>query len=100
MSNSPGTPVPGSPAPAAPAQAAPAAPAGGGGGFNIAEPQMTAAQFQNQQEFFFAQVERFKKMFEDSTLAKFIIMAGVSGVVIAVVEAARGIIDLVNYFRK
>jgi len=92
MSNSPATPVP-------PDAAAPAAQAGGGG-FNLAEPQMTATQFQNQQEFFFAQVERFKKMFEDSTLAKYIVMAGISGVVIATVEVVRLLVDLVNYLRK
>jgi hypothetical protein len=92
MSNSPTTPVPDAPAPAAPA--------GGGGGFNLAEPQMTASQFQNQQEFFFAQVERFKKMFEDSTLAKYIVMAGISGVVIAAVEVVRAFIDFVTYLRK
>jgi hypothetical protein len=95
MSNSPVTPLP----PDAPA-AAPAAAQAGGGGFNLAEPQMTASQFQNQQEFFFAQVERFKKMFEDSTLAKYIIMAGVSGIVIAAVEVVRVFVDLVNYLRK
>jgi len=61
---------------------------------------MTATQFQNQQEFFFAQVERFKKMFEDSTLAKYIVMAGISGVVIATVEVVRLLVDLVNYLRK
>lgn len=93
MSNSPTTPVPGAPEPAASAPA-------GGGGFNLAEPQMTPTQYQNQQEFFFAQVERFKKMFEDSTLAKYIIMAGVSGVVIAAVEVIRAFVDLVSYLRK
>ena len=92
MSNSPTTPVPDAPAPAAPS--------GGGGGFNLAEPQMTASQFQNQQDFFFAQVERFKKMFEDSTLAKYIVMAGISGVVIAAVEVVRAFIDFVTYLRK
>lgn len=61
---------------------------------------MTPTQYQNQQEFFFAQVERFKKMFEDSTLAKYIIMAGVSGVVIAAVEVIRAFVDLVSYLRK
>ena len=96
MSNSPNAPIPGAPQPA---QAAPV-PAGGSGGFNLAEPQMTASQFQGQQEFFFAQVERFKKMFEDSTLAKYIIMAGVSGVVIAAVEVIRAFIDLVVYLKK
>lgn len=65
-----------------------------------AEPLQTASQFQNQQEFFFAQVERFKKMFEDSTLAKYIIMAGISGVIIAIVEAIRAFIDLFKYLAK
>jgi hypothetical protein len=64
------------------------------------EPHMTATQYQNQQEFYFRQVERFKKMFEDSTLAKFIIAAGISGVVVAAVEVLRAFIDLVVYFRK
>lgn len=64
------------------------------------EPQMTASQYQAQQEFFFSQVERFKKMFEDSTLAKFIVMAGVSGVVVAAIEIVRAFIDLVWYLRK
>ena len=74
----------------------PAAPASN----EIESVKMTVTQFQNQQDFFFAQVERFKKMFEDSTLAKFIIMAGVSGVVIAAIEAFRALIDMVGYFKK
>jgi hypothetical protein len=64
------------------------------------EPQMTASQYQNQQEFFFNQVERFKKMFEDSTLAKYIIMAGISGVVVAVIELARAFIQIARYLRN
>jgi hypothetical protein len=98
MSNSPDKPIPGAPQPAAAAAPVPAG--GSGGGFNIAEPQMTASQFQDQQVFFFAQVERFKKMFEDSTLAKYIIMAGISGVVIASVEVIRGFVDLIAYLLK
>ena len=64
------------------------------------EPQMTAAQYQNQQEFYFSQVERFKKMFEDSTLAKYIIAAGIGGGVVAVVEVLRAFIELIAYSRK
>jgi hypothetical protein len=64
------------------------------------EPQMTATQYHNQQDFFFSQVERFKKMFEDSTLAKFIIMAGISGVVVAVVELLRVLWLIARYVWK
>jgi hypothetical protein len=72
-----------------------------GGGYNPApEPQMTVAQYQGLQDFFFGQVERFKKMFEDSTLAKYIIMAGISGVVVGVIELARAVIDVISYFKK
>ena len=53
------------------------------------EPQMTAAQYQDQQDFFFGQVERFKKLFEDSTLAKYIVMAGVTGLIVAALEVIR-----------
>jgi hypothetical protein len=64
------------------------------------EPQMSAAQYQSQQEFFFGQVERFKKLFEDSTLAKYIMMAGIGGVVIAVIEVVRAFIQVVCYLRR
>jgi hypothetical protein len=64
------------------------------------EPQMTASQYQAQQEFFFGQVERFKKMFEDSTLAKYIIMAGIGGAVVGVIEVVRAVIQVVSYLRK
>jgi hypothetical protein len=74
-----------------------------GGGYHPApapEPQMTVTQYQSLQDFFFGQVERFKRMFESSTLAKYIVMAGISGVVVGVIEVARAIIDLIVYFRK
>lgn len=70
------------------------------GGYNPApDPQMTVEQYQGLQNFFFGQVERFKKMFEDSTLAKYIIMAGISGVVVGVIESVRALIDLIHYFK-
>ena len=59
----------------------------GSGGYN--PPRLTSEEFQSQQDFFFCQVERFKKLFEDSTLAKYIIMAGVSGLVVAIIEVLR-----------
>jgi len=72
-----------------------------GGGYNPApQSQMTVAEYQGLQDFFFGQVERFKKMFEDSSLAKYIIMAGVSGVVVALIELVRAIIDVVCYLKK
>ncbi|HEY6267240.1 MAG TPA: hypothetical protein VIX11_02995 [Candidatus Acidoferrum sp.] len=43
---------------------------------------------------------QFKKLFEDSPLAKYVIMAGVGGVMLTAIEIIRGIIDLVRYIRS
>jgi hypothetical protein len=43
---------------------------------------------------------QFKKLFEDSTLAKYIIMAGISGVVIAAVELVRMLWSAVRWIWK
>ncbi len=64
------------------------------------EPLQTASQFQNQQDYVIGQVERIRKMFEESKLSKYIIMAGVSGVVVAAIELIRGVIQLISYIRK
>ncbi len=48
----------------------------------------------------FDEFVQFKKLFEDSPLAKYIIMAGVGGVVLASIEIVRGVIDLVRYIRS
>ena len=64
------------------------------------ETRMTPEQYQAQQDFFFGQVERFKRMFEDSTLAKYIIMAGVTGMILAVIEVGRVLVELVVFFRR
>lgn len=42
------------------------------------------------------EIERVKKLFEDSTLAKYIIMAGVSGVVVGLIELVRFIVQCVH----
>jgi nitrate/nitrite-specific signal transduction histidine kinase len=43
------------------------------------EPMMTAAQYQNLARFYAEQAESFKKLFEDSNLAKWIKLAGIGG---------------------
>jgi hypothetical protein len=40
------------------------------------------------------EIERIKKLFEDSPLAKYIKMAGVSGVVLVLIEVGRVIAEL------
>jgi len=43
-------------------------------------------------------LERFKKLFEDSALAKFVILAGlggIAGIVLAIIEVVRVVIELV-----
>jgi hypothetical protein len=42
---------------------------------------------------------RVKKMFEDSSLAKYIIMAGVSGVVLMVIELVRVGFAIAKHFK-
>jgi hypothetical protein len=64
------------------------------------EPMMTASQYQSQQLFFREQVQSFKELFEDSMLAKWIIMAGISGLVVAVLELARIIWLVIRYEGK
>jgi len=46
------------------------------------------------------EIERIKKMFEDSKLAKYIIMAGVTGVILATIEIGRVVADLVHYCHR
>jgi hypothetical protein len=64
------------------------------------EPTMTASQYQSQQLFFREQVQSFKELFEDSTLAKWIVMAGISGLVAAVLEALHMIWLAARYVWK
>ncbi len=47
-------------------------------------------------------LERFKKLFEDSALAKYIILAGlggIAGIVLAIIEIVRMVIELVKHYR-
>jgi len=49
-----------------------------------------------------AMLERFKKLFEDSALAKYIILAGlggIAGIVLAIIEIVRMVIELVKHYR-
>ena len=46
------------------------------------------------------EIERIKKLFEGSSLAKYIIMAGVTGLVLAVIEIVRVIVELYHHFNK
>ena len=49
-----------------------------------------------------AMLERFKKFFEESRLAKYVILAGlggIAGIVLAVIEIVRVVIDLVKHYR-
>lgn len=55
----------------------------------IPEPLMTASQYQSQQTHFLEMVQTLKKMFEESPLRKYIIMAGVSALVAVIIEAAH-----------
>ena len=66
----------------------------------LEEPRMTASFYQAQQRFFFDQAQLFKKLFEDSTLAKWIIMAGLSGVIVAALEILHLIWSAVRYIWK
>jgi hypothetical protein len=44
-------------------------------------------------------LERFKKLFEDSSLAKYVKLAGIGGLVVAVIEFVRAAIDLYKHFK-
>jgi hypothetical protein len=44
-------------------------------------------------------LERFKKLFEDSSLAKYIKWAGIGGLVLMVIELVRAGIDLYKHFK-
>src|SRR5882762_2662886 len=49
-----------------------------------------------------AMLERFKKLFEDSALAKYMILAGLGGIagtVLAIIEIVRGVVELVKHYR-
>jgi hypothetical protein len=49
------------------------------------------------------EIERIKKLFEDSPLAKYIILAGVggvAGVVLVLIEVGRVIVELFHYFNR
>jgi len=49
-----------------------------------------------------AMLERFKKLFEDSALAKYMILAGLGGIagtVLAIIELVRGVVELVKHYR-
>jgi hypothetical protein len=64
------------------------------------EVRMTASEYQSQQAFFLEQARKFKEMFEDSTLAKWIIAAGLSGIVIAVVAILQLCWSVYEHFNK
>lgn len=42
---------------------------------------------------------QFKKAFEDSPLAKYVIMAGVTGVILVAIELIRAGVDLYQHFK-
>ena len=66
------------------------------------EPMMTAAQYQNLARFYAEQAESFKKLFEDSTLAKWIKLAGIggaAGVVLVIIEIIRALAWLIGHFK-
>jgi hypothetical protein len=46
------------------------------------------------------EIERIKKLFEDSPLAKYIMMAGVAGVVLVLIEVGRVIVELYHHFNR
>jgi hypothetical protein len=66
----------------------------------LEEPRMSASFYQEQQRFFFDQAQLFKKLFEDSTLAKWIVMAGISGVIVAALEIVHLIWLAIRYVWK
>ncbi len=46
-----------------------------------------------------SEIERIKRLFEDSWLAKYIVMAGVSGVILAVIEIVRVALELYRHYQ-
>jgi hypothetical protein len=67
------------------------------------EPMMTAAQYQSLARFYGEQAASFKNLFEDSTLAKWIRLAGIGGaaaLVAAVVELFHLLWLAVRYFKN
>lgn len=66
------------------------------GGFNPAESprlDMTVDQL-------FSMLARFKSLFEESSLAKWIIMAGATGLAVAILELLRMLWLAIRYFGK
>jgi hypothetical protein len=47
-----------------------------------------------------AMLQRFKSLFEDSTLATYIKMAGITGLILVLIEAGRVIVELYRHYNK